>query len=56
MTDAVDTSAASSLVDVLGQPLRLGELYVSVPGGALVPVTVEGVRWLVDKIPLKEFS
>jgi hypothetical protein len=36
--------------DALGAPLQAGEVYVTGPGGALVPVTVEGVRWLLDRM------
>jgi hypothetical protein len=34
--------------DALGAPLRAGEMYVSSKHG-LVPVSVEGVRFLIDK-------
>jgi hypothetical protein len=34
--------------DALGEPLRAGEMYVSSKHG-LIPVSVEGVRFLIDK-------
>jgi hypothetical protein len=34
--------------DALGSPLVAGEVYLSSRHG-LLPVTVEGLRWLIDK-------
>lgn len=46
--EVVEKAPPTAQLDALGQPLKAGEVYVSGLGGALVPVSVEGVRWLID--------
>jgi hypothetical protein len=39
-------------LDAMGEPLRSGEIYLSSRYG-LIPVTVEGLRWILDRGPAR---
>jgi hypothetical protein len=41
-------SSAPKNLDALGAPMKAGEMYVSSRHG-MIPVSVEGVRFLIDK-------
>ena len=46
--EAREACLASGQLDVLGQTLRSGEIYLSSRHG-LIPVSVEGLRFMIDR-------